>query len=299
MARHHKRIDIQTTYLDANLTDFPLCVPVTSDTDIGAVCMSNGYDIRFYGPDGVSSLQNERESGFSVSGGRATGNFWAKSYLPTTLPFIFISYGEAGAADVSAATGPAWATGGGGVFVITGKNQIAKTSPDNWEGGGYITSGNANNMAMSFQVGQTNGYVMGGLNSDPTSFSNTFDYIWYCQADGHAYIYEGASNKGDQGAYTTSTLLSITYDGTNIRYYMDGTLKKTTARVVGAALYASFAIYSSGSLAKNVCSGTTADWIKFQYHNRLETDNELTWGSEQSRELTSGASGLGLGMWLR
>ena len=51
-----KRIDIQTAYLDANLTDFQLYVPITADADIGGECLATGHDIRFTAADGTTVL---------------------------------------------------------------------------------------------------------------------------------------------------------------------------------------------------------------------------------------------------
>jgi hypothetical protein len=75
-----KKITVDNTYIDNNLTDFPLLVKIAADSDIGANIDSNGYNIRFTSNDGETLLKYERQS-FSVSGGNATGIFWVK--VPT------------------------------------------------------------------------------------------------------------------------------------------------------------------------------------------------------------------------
>jgi hypothetical protein len=77
------------------------------------------------------------------------------------------------------------------------------------------------------------------LNTDPLTDANfaSLDYAWYPNLSGIAHIYESGSNIGDFGAYTTSTVFLITYDGQFVRYYMDGVVKRTVARAMGAPLY--------------------------------------------------------------
>jgi hypothetical protein len=101
MADRFKRIDIQTANLDANLTDFPLYVHVDGDTDIGAVCQSDGTDIWFTASDGTTLLPFERES-FAVAAGAATGDFWVQTDLATTGTHILLFYGTA-TGDLSSA----------------------------------------------------------------------------------------------------------------------------------------------------------------------------------------------------
>jgi hypothetical protein len=69
---------------------------------------------------------------------------------------------------------------------------------------------------------QTNGAIMFGLNSDPTTNANftSIDYAWYLNASGTLEIYENGTGTGvGYGSYTTSTVLSITYDGSTITYW--------------------------------------------------------------------------------
>jgi len=85
----------------ANLTDFTVYVPVIADSDIGANCLSTGYDIRFTADDGVTLLPYERVS-FSVTDGKASGIFWVKvPSILTTGTYIYCWYGNASATDGS------------------------------------------------------------------------------------------------------------------------------------------------------------------------------------------------------
>jgi hypothetical protein len=83
---------------DANLTGFPVEVPIVADADIGAECLASGYDIRFTADDGITLLSYERES-FAVASGEATGIFWVKTSVATAGTYIWCYYGNAAATD--------------------------------------------------------------------------------------------------------------------------------------------------------------------------------------------------------
>lgn len=91
-----KRIDLPVP--TANLTDFPVEVPIIADADIGAACLATGYDLRFTAADGTTLLPYERES-FAVAGGEATGIFWVKTDVAAAGTYIWCYYGNAVAAD--------------------------------------------------------------------------------------------------------------------------------------------------------------------------------------------------------
>ncbi len=101
---HRKKITVQTANLDSNLSGFPLLVKITADTDIGAGCRADGFDVRFTAADGETALPFERVS-FAVAGGEATGIFWVKTDLVTApATDIYVYWGKADATDASAPT---------------------------------------------------------------------------------------------------------------------------------------------------------------------------------------------------
>ncbi len=95
-----KKITIQNTNIDANLTDFPVQVEFENDSDIGGEARSDGHDIRFTQSDGSTLLKYDRLS-FSISAGQADGLFYVKvpSLLAAGTNEIYIYYGKADAAD--------------------------------------------------------------------------------------------------------------------------------------------------------------------------------------------------------
>jgi len=97
---HRKEITVDSTYVDANLSDFPLLVKINNDVEMGvSVWSSTGFDIRF-GDENDNLLAYERES-WTVASGSGSGEFWVN------VPFIssstgaklYVYYGKDGATD--------------------------------------------------------------------------------------------------------------------------------------------------------------------------------------------------------
>jgi hypothetical protein len=112
----HKVIPISHANVDADLTNFPVYVPIVDDADIGAICRSDGFDVQFANSDNSETLTFERLPGFAVAGGQANGNFYV--LVPTVAgasdTIIRCYYGKADATDVSSpentfATANGWA----------------------------------------------------------------------------------------------------------------------------------------------------------------------------------------------
>jgi hypothetical protein len=103
-----KAITVQDTNVSGNLTDFPLCVKLAADEDIGDEALATGYDIRFTAADGTTILDYERESWAGGAGTDATAVFWVRVPLieATGGATLYLYYGKAGASDVSTRTAP-------------------------------------------------------------------------------------------------------------------------------------------------------------------------------------------------
>lgn len=91
----------------------------------------------------------------------------------------------------------------------------------------------------TFKVG-TGGQIMSGLSDDPLTYTSTrfqamdFGFFLTGAPDNYFLIYEdGTDVLGILGTYTSSTIFTITYDGTNISYYVNGTLHRTTTNTGG------------------------------------------------------------------
>jgi hypothetical protein len=93
---------------------------------------------------------------------------------------------------------------------------------------------------------------------------------------------------------TASTdVLMITYDGSNVRWWVNGVLKRTVARAIGNPLYLTSSFYTSSSIAGNVVFGPTAggsvradggDWLqaKCQIDLVANSTSQQTTGSSHN-----------------
>ena len=74
-----KVITISNAHVSSDLTNFPACVKIINDADIGVKCLSDGSDI-FFMDENHNILDAECDS-FTISDGVANGTFWVK--IPT------------------------------------------------------------------------------------------------------------------------------------------------------------------------------------------------------------------------
>ena len=150
-----------------------------------------------------------------------------------------------------------WTTAGGVVVAstpVTGGVQAFKTTGNDatWDGQLYSVQSYKYGAFATAQANQVNKTAAFGFDTSPAaaaSYTN-IDYAWYFQNDGNLAIYENGiivGSAGSYGAYTTSTVLSLTFDGTNIIYWKDGVSVRTVARSVGTALYFDACFYNTGA----------------------------------------------------
>lgn len=96
-----------------------------------------------------------------------------------------------------------------------------------------------------------------GLNSDPSSSaaSGDIDYAFYFRTDNVCDMYESGSAVGSSFAYSANDQFTITYDGVNVRYYQNSTLKRTVARSIGNPLYLDSSFATVGAESNSVAFG--------------------------------------------
>jgi hypothetical protein len=125
-----------------------------------------------------------------------------------------------------------------------------------WDSQVYSSEGYIKNVYCASRASQTTGHIMFGLNSDPTTDANnsSLDYAWYFR-DGTVEIYESGGLVANFGSYTTSTVLSLTYDGSNVQYWKDGVIQRTVARSTGNPLYFDTSFLTQNASLNNVQFG--------------------------------------------
>ncbi len=101
--QYRKSITISNTNISSTLTDFPLYIKITNDSNIGSAARNDGHDILFTDSSN-SPLPYERESWSGGGGSSANGSFWVKTTLnadnnTSTNDTIYVYYGYSNSTD--------------------------------------------------------------------------------------------------------------------------------------------------------------------------------------------------------
>jgi hypothetical protein len=140
-------------------------------------------------------------------------------------------------------------------------NTVLKTggSAATWDSDAYSMDSYVGGAYVSAVPMQTNGYIMFGLNSDPTTDSSYagIDYALYTLGDGSAGIraYVSGADLGGIGTYATGDVLSVTYDGTYVRWLKNGVVLFSLAAAILKPLYFDSSLHTMNTGLKNVRFG--------------------------------------------
>ena len=131
----------------------------------------------------------------------------------------------------------------GGAAYGTNSTSFTKSSgTDGWNTKVYSTTsytGGVSVTAQSLNPPNTAAFgpdIMFGLSTNPASTANVnaeyvnIDYGWFLTGASDLRARESGADIGSFGAFTSSTVCNITYDGANVRYYKDGVLQRTVQR---------------------------------------------------------------------
>lgn len=148
-------------------------------------------------------------------------------------------------------------------------NTITKTSGGNtsWDASAISKDGFTGGAYVSAVATSKSTHIMFGLNTDPTT-DNSFgsiDYAIYFTA-GTLVIYESGSSIGSFGSYSVGDVASITYDGFNVKYFLNGVLLRTVAASITNPIHFDSSLYEINSKLTNVNFGPmparyTPTWI--------------------------------------
>jgi hypothetical protein len=123
-----------------------------------------------------------------------------------------------------------------------------------------------------------------GLDPTPTALGAAVAYSFVIGFNGLISITANDQSLGSYGQYLNSTILRITYDGTNVRYYINDGLVATVARAIGAPLFVVATFDQVNTSISNIRFGTVANPLG---------DTLLTTGTAQWITTGAGASGGG------
>jgi hypothetical protein len=105
---------------------------------------------------------------------------------------------------------------------------------------------------ISAKALQTDANVAVGFSETKTT-SNAYtgqNFSWLCRSDATLEIIELGVSRGTFGAYTTNTLITITFENGTITYYKNGIVQRSVLRTARVPLYGMFSPYSSGGLTE-------------------------------------------------
>ena len=139
-----------------------------------------------------------------------------------------------------------------------------------WDSDIYTREGAYGACFASAVVASLDGRVMFGLNTDPLTDSNysSIDFAWYVEGRPGAQqlsIYEsGTQKQSSGGAYiigpvVSGDVLAVYYDGANVRYTINGVVKRTVATTSGQTLYFDSSFYDVGATLRSMRFGLLSD----------------------------------------
>lgn len=336
---YRKKITIDNTNVDSDLTDFPLYVFIEgtgSGSSLASKIQDSGQDLRFTDSSGVRTLPHEIES-YSEASGNVTAYVWVK--VPTVNGSsdtnIYMYYGNSGASDGQDAAN-VWDSNYKGVW--HSKDATTTTISDsttNANTGTKLAVGEP--VEATGKIGKaqdydgTNDYVDAG-SSATLDVPNITLSAWI-KADSlvawsriiampssftYKYVLGLGSGNNFGGAALTNTYkavspinslaigawyhLVLTCTSADLALYLNGQAQVESS--VEDWLYAGTTVWFgrrqtpaypfNGLLDEVRISNTdrSADWIKFEYNNVSQADNELTWGSEDTSSFTRTKGGI-------
>ena len=266
---------------------------VGTTANYGHVKLATGDMNGASGADGVACGKNHTHSQYAVAANLGTASTHAHGDYVTSIGTSgnTLTWSKGGTAQ-TAITVPYATTAGGVAWAnvsskpdtatrwpsweeVTGKpNDYARSSnmsftsgsefvkvSDNgsWNGQVYSKQG-YKECRVTYKIGQTNAYIMVGLNSDPTTDANyaSIDYCWYTQANGSLNIYESGSpisSISGHTTYTTGDELIVEYSNGVVRYYHNGVLCRSVDRTYGTPLYFDSSFYTVSGKVYDVYFG--------------------------------------------
>jgi hypothetical protein len=309
-----------TTKPSSTLSNYTHRVAIVNDAQIGARCLSSGYDIRFTASDGTTLLAYKREY-FAISGGLAKGEFWVMmpSVSSSSNAIIYIYYGNATAPDVSTNTN-VWDSNTIRLFYMKNLTGAA----DGEDAKGYDLT-NYNATATTGKIGGANSYAAnqyqeGATTNLPSGASSRTYSFWYKTTDysNQKVILSYGTSSGDQrimlyyqsgyirfntnawelnryvwNIFGSWTRIDWTYDGTVVKLYTNGaytgptgnrTLATTTTNGLDLSkLFGASSGWALGQLDHVMISDIVRSdaWIAYDYTVHNSSSANWTWDYER------------------
>ncbi len=333
---YRKRLTIDRTNVDAVLSNFPLLVSVSQDTDIGAQGQSDGDDIRFATSTGV--ILPFEEEDYRVRAGSGSGNFWVKvpAVLSASDTTIYLYYGSGAAADGQDAVN-VWDSNFKGVWHLdetvtdeaTTADAIQDSTGNNNDGTQYNNDDATAKVGKGQEFDKSGDYILVDDDNslDLTTLTVSFWAYPHTPNSGVQGLvvkgYDAAENfevlipggtpavfhtpinsTGGRTTHDSATnpsantwyYITLEYTGTQARFLVDGAEDGNSPWANNAPVPSSQGLYFGteyrdpdgfrpfdGLLdeirVSNVARSTA--WVKFEYYNMNQSDNEIAWSTQQ------------------
>lgn len=192
-------------------------------TVIGMTSTDGGIYSQFHSTSWGGQIAQDYRDGELAVRGKDSGNWTPWERIPLTKEMMGLTVSK------------------GYIVVEPLKRKIIKYSTsESWNAQAYSECGYTTSCYVAFKPEQTNKAIMAGFDSNPSqdaSYQN-IDYCWYIRNDGKAEIYESnTSGLITAFSYAVGDDFRIEYDGKNVNYYHNGSLKRSVGRAVSGKLY--------------------------------------------------------------
>jgi hypothetical protein len=333
--------EIDNANVDSDLTDAAVLITFTSNAYLGQAC-ADGRDLRFTNADGTTVLDHQKIS-FSITSSLATGSYIVKCTPTSAAKAKVRCYCSGDTGDTDTSTTDVWPASCKGVWHLgetptaeagnfqdatAGNHDSTNTdyqpthSTGLAPGIGAATFATGSNQRITFANGIITGTTsltiekvvkFGAITVDRTLSANrSSEYMnWQIIEQNDGQIQFGALFSGtprlfnSTGTCTTGSTyhLAVTYDGSYIRWYINGVMTSETAEtgtidsnsVPTHIGWENFYGWFDGDISEfrlyNVA--LSAAQIKFNSAQMLQTDHELavsnvlgTWAAVDAGDIT-------------
>lgn len=330
--QYRKKITIDQTKVDANLSDFPVLVKLTSSNFDFSKALSTGYDVRFTSSDGETLLKYERERHDQAN---SLAEYWVKvpSVSGTVDTDFYIYYGKSDASDGSDAAN-VWDSNH--KLVVHSKDLTTSTVKDSVTGSSFSKQSANHPIEADGKIGKAQNYdgsqdyidCEAGSGLDITGTAITLEALVNITSyvDGGMFFCKGNSvgeppykqytleervvnsigymrfmgdfdgtcaNNDDTTEIGTGSwkYLVVSYDGANVRFYIDGSPTTSPARTGNLMTHSTWKLltgkltyttnYFDGKMDEMRISNSvrSAAWIKATYNSNFDT--LVSYGGEQ------------------
>lgn len=267
-------------------TDIDYAIYVRGNGALGYYAYESGASV--FGPIGTVAVTDVLAVTYDGQFVRYLKNgvaFYTRAAAPNLQLYADSSFADLGAAVTNVQFGPMTATPAvalidGNGMTING-NAATKTGgvTSTWDSAFYSKDAYINGAFVTFAPQQNNRNIMVGLNTDPTldhSYAS-IDYAWYATSGGTLDVYESGASAGLSLAYAAGDVLTVAYDGANVRYMQNGVVRRTLAVAAGLKLYADSSFAEIGAACSNIQFGPYGHPSAVSPTNQINSGNQSTY----------------------